>query len=362
MSDLTSLNNLSEYLISKKFGISTQYSHDGVCIFLRIFNEDTGDDIMLYIDKKHNIRSHETVELVPFTDTDKIVVKLDIKNSYGEINSEGIEENIYLDPEEVDRMLEQYQAIDLDSEKADVLRENINVYKNQLERLKFCTSNIKYKLSVVTDSSVCFINRSNTVECFAIKRCSPKMDENKNLCIVVDMETFFDIPDLITSDLKRVTKNLHDILHSAHNKQSSAISSRIKQLQTTHAPLVEKYNKKEKYQKSIDKLTVVVVKIRKQERDLLAKLKKLNAHSVSTNISDSEKRAFILKKTEDEYEKLMKFKKESIDLLSELKSEYNNFILNFDYALFDTLRLLNDINRNLNRIGVIKCGNKSDLL
>ena len=51
----------------------------------------------------------------------------------------------------------------------------------------------------------------------------------------------------------------------------------------------------------------------------------------------------------------MKFKIESVNLLSDIKLEYNNFVLNFDYALFDTLRLLNGINNNLSRIGVIKC-------
>ena len=51
----------------------------------------------------------------------------------------------------------------------------------------------------------------------------------------------------------------------------------------------------------------------------------------------------------------MKFKNESVNLLSEIKLEYNNFILDFDYALFDTLRLFNCINSNLGRIGVVKC-------
>ncbi|MDD4930743.1 MAG: hypothetical protein PHG66_01135 [Candidatus Colwellbacteria bacterium] len=354
-SEVSSLNNLSEYLISKKFEITNQYSVGGLCVFLRVMSEDTGDDFLLAIGKSHNIRGYEGIELVPFTDTDRVVVKMDSRNSYGEINSEGIEEDLYLDPTEVDRMMDQYQAIDLDAEKADVLRENISGYKSQLERLKFCTNNIKYKLSVVSSSAVCYINRANTVECFAVRRSSPKLDEDKNLCIVIDLETFIDSPDSITSDIKRVTKNLHTILGTAHEKQTSAISLRLKQIQTATGPLIEKYNKKEKYLKSIDKLTIVVVKIRKQERELLIRIKRLKKESSSTSITDTETKAFALKKIEDEYTKIMKFKKESVDLLSEIKLEYNNFILNFDYALFDTLRLLNGITLNLTRIGVIKC-------
>lgn len=239
--------------------------------------------------------------------------------------------------------------------KAEIIRENISGYKSQLERLKFCTNNIKYKLSVVTNSSLCYINRANSVECFAIKRSNPKIEEDKNLCIVIDIETFIDTTDSITSDIKRVTKNLHTILGKAHNKQTSSIVSNLKQLHSVSNLLNEKYTKKEKYQLSIDKLAIVVVKIRKQERELLTRMKRLKKENNSTNISDTETKAFALKKIEDEYSKLMTFKKESVELLSGIKLEYNNFILNFDYALFDTLRLLTGITLNMTRIGVMKC-------
>lgn len=352
---MSSLYNLSEFLTSKKFTIGNQYSIDGLCEFMRLVSDDSGDDFILSIGKQHNIECKDSYEIINFTDTNRIVVKIDGKNSYGEINSEGIEEDTYLDPHEVDRMMDQYQAIDLDTEKSDILRENISGYKNQLERLKFCTNNIKYKLSIVTKSSICYIDKSNSVECFAIKKSNPKVNESKNLCIVVDIETFFDVPDSIVSDIKRVTKNLHNILGSANTKQTVAISQKIKQLQSISEPLSEKYSKKEKYQKSIDKLTIVVVKIRKQERDLVSRISKLKKENQSTNIGETEKKVFILKNAEDEYNKLMKFKNESVTLLSEIKLEYNNFILDFDYALFDTLRLFNCINSNLVRIGVVKC-------
>ena len=351
---MSSLYNLSEFLTSKKFSIIKQYSINGICEFMRLTNNES-EDFILSIGKRHNIECRDSYEIVNFIDTNRIVVKIDGKNSYGEINSDGIEEDTYLDPHEVDRMMDQYQAIDLDTEKSDILRENISGYKNQLERLKFCTNNIKYKLCIVTKSSICYIDKRNSVECFAIKKSNPKVDEVKNLCVVVDIETFFDIPDSIVSDIKRVTKNLHNILGAANTKQTVLISQKIKQLQSVNEPLNEKYSKKEKYQKSIDKLTIVVVKIKKQERDLLSKISKLKKESQSTNIGDTERKVFLLKNAEDEYTELMKFKNESVNLLSEIKLEYNNFILDFDYALFDTLRLFNCINSNLGRIGVVKC-------
>lgn len=354
-SQISSLNNFSEYLISKNFSIADQYTTDGVCIFLRVFSGDTGDDFILSVGKNHNIRSSDGIELSPFTDTGYSFTKINHKNSYGEINSEGIEEDTYLDPKEVDRMMEQYGEIDLDSEKAEILRENISKYKNQLERLKFCTNNIKYKLSIFTNSSLCIINRANSVECFAVKRSNPVVGEDKNLCIVIDIETFIDTIDSFTGDIKKIIKNLHNILATTQDKQSLTIISRIKKLQVATTPLVEKYSKKEKYQSSIDKLTFVLVKIKKQEKELLSRMKKLNVQNSSTTIEDTEIKSFTLKNIEGEYDKLMNFKNETVDLLYEIKSEYNNFLLNFDYALFDTLYLLNGIYGNLKTIGIIKC-------
>lgn len=115
---MASLNNLSEYLISKKFNISNHYTVNSICSFLRVISDDTGDEFILSVGKNYNIQSYDGIELIPFTDTELIVVKIDTKNSYGEISSEGIEEDTYLDPIDVDRMMEQYQAIDLDSEKS----------------------------------------------------------------------------------------------------------------------------------------------------------------------------------------------------------------------------------------------------
>jgi hypothetical protein len=355
-SEVSSLNNLSEYLILKNFEIFEQYSIGGILVFLRVISEDSGDDFILSIGKSHNIRSNDAMELVSFTDTERIVLKMEGNNSYSHLESEGIEENLYMDPTDADRMMDQYHSIDLDSEKAGILRDNISVYKSQLERLKFCTNNIKYKLSVVSKSSFCYINRGNSVECFAVKRSNPKPEEDKNLCIVIDLESFIDSPESVSGDIKRVTKNLHTILGEAHEKQSVAITIRLNQIQKANIPLLEKYSKKERYQKSIDKLTVLSVKIRKQEREVLSRVKRMKKEGNydNYNLAERERNSFVLKNTEEELVKISAFKKEIINLLGEIKLEYNNFILNFDYALFDTLRLLNGINLNLTRIGVIK--------
>lgn len=354
--DSFSIENLTSYLDSKQFRIIQLYSINGSCSFIRVVCGDTGDDLVISIPFKYPMKSDKAIELVQFTDTevdDRFVGSRDVKESYNEIKISGLEDdNLYLDPKEADRLLEQYQAIDIDSESTDTLKDNIVAYKRQLDRLKFCTNNIKYKLCIVTPSSFCTITRQNGIECFAVKRGRPQKNEDKDLCIVIDLENFYDKVDNIHSDITRVYKNLYDILGRAHLKQTTVLSARVRQYQQLSTTLIEKYKKKEKYEKSITSLNEVLSKIGKQESTLRKQLKELT-NEKGGSLSLSTNKSFRIKSIEDDHDKLLKFKEDSIKLLTDIKSEYNNFVLDFDYSLFDSIRLFNQITSNFVKIGVI---------
>ena len=46
------------------------------------------------------------------------------------------------------------------------------------------------------------------MECFATKGGNPVVNEEKNLCIVVDLENFYDKVDNINGDIHKIYKNL----------------------------------------------------------------------------------------------------------------------------------------------------------
>jgi len=352
----TEFDNLSAYIVKKGFRMIKKYS-TGKDMFILVIDENTGEKLLISVPSKYSISCSDTIELVAFTDTETVTVTRSTSNVYNEIPASGLEDDKYLDPTEADRLMEQYQAIDIETEKTDVLKDNIIVYKTQLERLRFCTNNIKYKLSLITDSSVCCITRSNTVDCFVVKKSNPSPDEDKELYIMVDIETFFDASDNIHTDVVMVTRNLHTILEKAHDKQTTVVVSRIKQIQAITNPLIEKQIKKAQYQKSIKKLTDVVLNIRRQEKELMSRIKKVNDDNRSISILSTENKSFKLKNLENEYDKLQKFKHESVELLIGLKTEYNNFVLNIDCALFDTIKNCNQIVSSMKKAGILKCKN-----
>ena len=353
-----SLRNLVDYLEKNGFSISEKFHKDGICEYIKIYSEDDGEEFFISTGKD-NIQCTDGKKIVKFSCKENCInYKSEDTNPYSEIDLEKLQDE-YLDPSDVDKMMDQYSAIDLNDEKLRILGENIRKDKMQLERLKLCTSNIKFKLCIESESSLCVLSRSNYVKCFSFSGLNPSIEQVRNLFIVVDLETFIDIGDKnsknIINDIKKVYKKLFSILDKAHSKQTFEISSRIKTLQIIHKPLIENYKRKIHYEDSIEKLSSLLIKIKKGEKDLSSKIKTIKKQIDTSTVLEGEKSVFSLKKYEEDLERLLKFKQETLDLLLEIKEESNNFILNFDHSLFDTIKQLSDISQNMRRIGVLKC-------
>lgn len=352
--DEFSLDNLRTYLTEKNFNITSIYSVDNYCCFIRVLCINTGDDIVISIPSKYRMTSDKSIELIKFTDTDieDGLLKGNIIGEYNQIDIKGMEDdNLYLDPSDADKLLEQYQSIDIDHENAIILRENIVLIKQQLDRLKLCTNKIKYKLCIITPSIFCTITRSNDIDCFVVKRGKQTKTDQRELCVIIDLESFYDKIDSIHSDINRVYKNLYTIMGKAHRQQTSIITSRLNQYIDISKKLTSKYTKKEKYESVIRSLNDTLIKINRQEKDLIKQIKGINKDGP---LSEATSISFLSKKLDDDYKKLLVFKEDSIKLLSDIKSDYNNFVLDFDYALFDNNRLLHRVSTNFSKIGVIK--------
>lgn len=350
--DSFSIENLISYLDKKHFTINGIYSINNSCSFIRICTNNQ-EDIIISIPFKYPMRTDKSIELVRFTDTESDVAVKTRDNTYNQIESKGLEDdNLYLNPEEADKLLEQYQEIDIDQESTDILKTNIISYKKQLERLKKCTINIKYKLCIVSQSSFCTVTRLNDIECFAVKRGHPTNGEDKDLCIIIDLENFYDRVDVIHNDVSRLYRTIYDIMDTSHNKQLVIINSRLRQYNTLSENIKRHYSKRDKYEKTIESLNEVLSKIKKQEIDIDKKIKVISGES-DMSINATSYKSFSIKKLDEDRNKLLVFKDNSLKLLSEIKTEYNNFLLDFDSAMSDCIQLFNQMSSNFIKIGVL---------
>ena len=347
-----SISNLVSFLKKKDFEIKNKYSINGNISFLHILSLSTGYDFIIST-IKYPMQDSSSIELVIFTDLDFDVKSTGIKSvkeDYKEININGLEdENIYLDPEEADKLLEHYQTMDIDSESTETAKNNMINYKRQLERLKSSVSNLKYKLSIVTSSSFCYITRTNNIDCYIVKKSIPKSDELKSLFIIVELDIFYDKVDSINSYITQVYSSLYRNMNNKYKHQAIIIKARVKQYEGIFEKLLEQYKQKDELDKTITGLNKTIVKINKQENILKKQLE-------DANKDNSISKTFKIKKLNDDYNKLLSFKDDSIQLMSKLKTDYNNIILNFDFSLFDNIRLFNQVTDNFVKIGVLsKC-------
>ncbi len=355
-SDKEVIGRLEDFLHSKKFKIEQKYTVNNTCVFLKIFSEESGDDLILSIPPEYAMPVSGGIEIVFFSDIDPEgdYSKIIHKGPYQELKINGLEDDgLYLDPSEVDRIMEQYQAIDIDSEKVETLKSSMCQFKKQLERLKTCTNGIKYKLSILSEYCLCTITRLNTVECYAVKGCIPTDKMDKDLLISIDLESFYDKMDTVHLDITKVYKNLYMVLNKAHERQSSVIDSRLRQYVGVQESIKKTYAKKINFEKAINTLEKDLKNLKTEEISLVKKIDKVRNLN-ETHISKTVNKSFNLSHLMEEYNKLLELKDDTVILLSKMKKDFNDFVLRFDEVTFDNILLFNKASDNFIKIGVLE--------
>lgn len=343
-----SIDNLVKFIERKGLSVNKIYRESGDCRFILVNpsrGEKDSNSMVIYVYKKYPMKTdgESIVEFTDFTDAKSLA---SIKREGGEYKKPSLskyqDNKLYLNPDDADTLLSQYQNIDIDNDKIETLKHHINRYRTQLIRLSVPLSDVKYKMCIISDCCICCINRIGEVECYAIKRSNPLSVDPKNMYITIDLENFYDCVDDIPKDTERVYRHIHSMINETHKKQSDIISSRFKQYGSIAGVISQKYSKRVQYEESIKKLTNVVSKCSKQLKELEHQREKS-----SSNV-------FLSSKIDSDYAKITDIYTKSVDTLKDLKQTYTDFLLQFDYCMFDTIRLLNCITQNFVDLGVVE--------
>lgn len=351
------LQRLENYLQPKNFVIIKTFSVDNLCAYILIRSNSNGDSLIISVPFKYSIpkvaNSYELTQFSSGNAEERLIQTKDGESNYKNLSISGLEDDAqHLDPDEVDRLIDQYEAIDLDGEKIELLKDHISLCKRQLDRLKFCTSNIKYKLCILTDTCFGIINRSNIVETYILKKGIPSKNfSDKDIYFVLDLENFYEKSDTIHSDLSRVQSNLYTILGKAHQSQTSVISSHIRQYAQVESNLQSRYNKRDKYTAVIKQLISNLHSMQAEEKVLHKKIEHANKNK-ELSVAQDPSTTFQASKLQEDLTKIQQLQEGSITALAEIKNEYNNFVLEFDSILFDNIKLFNRITRNFAQVGI----------
>jgi hypothetical protein len=359
--------NLKKYTIEKLIEFISKdnkpiqlYSEDGLYKFIEIMSEDIGEKILIYIPSKYPILNsvkYPSLQLTSISEEETFKHPSSKQlREYSEIklDNETIEEQL-LDKDEADRLVG-YQDIDIDDKEK--IKMFIQISHSQLERFSLCTKRIKYKFGIVSKQVLSIINRHNDINHFLItdelkfkSENVSKMNENdRELCVIVDLESYYNKISSFSSDIRKIYVNLYTILNKVHSKELSELNNKLSLFNPLVSEAINKYKKHQDYLAILNKTTNKISLINKKIKEVDENIPKVKYNDTSNEASKS----FQLEKLTKEGENLRVIRSKSIKLYTDIKNTYNNGMLNFDSALMNSLLSLDDLINNFTFLGLLK--------
>jgi hypothetical protein len=361
-----SLNALRQFMAKKRLFTKMQFIIDDTVAFIKVHLEGIGENILIYFPSAFVVPREDNsvpiVELVPYelSEEDRALItsseEHEDKESYSELNIDDLKDNDSFSSES-------YKPISIDNNKEQQVRKQISGYQNQLDKFRRATTHIKYKFAIMTNNVLSVISRRNEVESYIlrsnIQMIKPIVDGKNDtviqipheLLVVIDLPSFFEKIDQVTSDILTVYKNFYSMLNRAHTKQTALAEHRFKNYNLLIGRLMADYAKNAKYLDMIASLTASLEKTVEQEQSLLQRQKIVN-DSQGTGMSADTTKSFKLNKTEQDLTKIRELKIKTTNLLQDIKARYNSFIISFDHTISIVCKNLRGMESEISALGI----------
>lgn len=351
------LKRLNSFLLEHKYIIVDTYDIEDYCVYLKLLAQNRGYYIIISIPSKYSIaKDSNSIHLNPIEKCDTLNEK---ENVYDRIDENDlVDEDKYLDPKEIDKLLDNYTSIDIDKDLKCIIQKEAESTKAQLNRLSNCTYDLKYKICIETELCFCIINGKNHTKCYSVNKKNNDESDTKKMYITIDMENFYESIHKISEDYDKIENNLYRILDKTHSKQVLLIKNYLNSFNNISNNIDIIYNKKNKYLSAIQSMKNKIKNIEKKENEILKNISK-----DTNNVSDLKTEFQInntseIKKLKTDLLKIQQMKEEALNILSNLKLNYDHFVLEFESTLIDNINLLKQVANNFEKIG-IKRKNKS---
>lgn len=361
------LSKLKAFLASKKFFITRQFVSGESVIYIKVYCESVGENILVYFPSKYNILPE--IGTIPITDINSYeLTDSDLLSVYKkeEEDMAGQYKELQLDELKDVRSFteDNYKPIDIEGSITDI-RKKIVRYNAQLNKFKIFTSKLKYKFSIITNNILCSINRHNDIDSYIIKNgrgLVPNIIDVKTetvekieheLYIVIDLPSFYEKLTYISTDLIKLYKSFYSSLTSTHTKQTAIVQTKFKNYQQIVLKMSTLYDQKSKYLTLLDSLTTSLEKTLQKETQLNESISILNKDESTTSTLTSDKnKSFKINKYEQDLSKLQTIKKKTVDMLQELKRKMHSFLVSFDHTITETHRDLVNIEERMKLMGI----------
>lgn len=336
-----STRKLEKFLSTKGFIVEKYLMIDSVCIFLQTVSIQTAEIFLIYVPSKYNFKLENDVDSVELKIHKIPDRQPDVSMKYEEIIINDITKDINIK----DKLLDKYKKpiVVEDSKNFDL---TLKPVLDQLNRLKFCVTTLKYKLAILFNEYLCVITPINTVECFVAKGIT-KTKSKRVLYVIVNLEDIYQKSN-ITENITQIKEGVQSILEKNYDSHISDLEDFIHMRSDMFSRLDEIELKKNKYKDSLKNFEALFSRILDSEKELYSDLQELedksvNAKGLYNDIELSHRKSYI----NDKLENLGSIKRRCLSNIFKLREKIENLTLSADSILFDNTVLLEEIFNNL---------------
>ena len=338
---MLSFSKLENLLTRNGFIPKSYFTLDDMIIYIEIVSLKTANVFMIYIPSKYDIQ-------VP-KDNEKNIYKLETvdldnlkpspkKELYPEINLNTVKlEDSY-----------NKKILMKDDESGDILD-----ITSQLERLKLCVMNMRYKLCIVYGNILAAVARSdNSIVCYTIKNINFSV-KTKRIYILTDLELLYENLNCLELDINKIEDGLYKIIEENNTSFTKSISRLITEYSSANVKINDVMQRRNSCVGYILKFKELLAKLIDNENKLINNIVQLkdNANLVKYKTLDTDIETIQQQnKLEEQLNRISVVKREVINNLIEVKDKYNNMTLNIDKMMFENVSMMDKILKNFDEI------------
>lgn len=318
------LKKLEDIMKSKGYHIDHEFVLDNNIIFIRVIVESTGDKILVYFPSKYSISHDENrginrqwTKLNQYEEDESETINISGDEDYKEIELGAVKS---LDISDAN-----YEEIKIDGEKNRKIRKYINQHISQLENFKRCTVNIPYKFSILTNSTLCVINRHNDTESYILDRdvdiieelYDPKTKKTEKILqefyVTIDLKNFYEKMTTLSSDIININKDFYNKINEIHTKRIVKIGNVFSTYQNMIHRMIQSHSNN-KFHSVISNLTDTIQLANVKEKSILSR-------NMPSSISTID------------LKKISQAREQSIKMLNDVKLKYHSHMIQLDYII-----------------------------
>jgi hypothetical protein len=323
-------------------------------VFINVLSLLKGITFFIYIPSKYEIPVPEDKEQYSLIELE-VNEDGDLLDSYmSSIEPEEIEKtyeevDLDVDPKTSEGRLKSNLEIKynrpIELKKSNQNKKNIKDSFRQLNRLKLCVKNLKYKLGILHKNYFSFIRRDDSLSCFIIKKF--KESTLHQLFVIVELEIFYANDNTLLNDIQTIEDGILKVLQKNETSHKKVFQSLLES---------EKNISEENYALKKDQLHNTILTL----RNLLSDINKASSHiqkeivlqeekynKKTNNIHTDIEKTHLINKLTNDLEKVNDVKKKILESILFVKSQQEDMYLSNDKFLFDNNVMLHSILQNL---------------